>query len=76
MGEYQELSGSCIALIGNGDVTLDSDWNRTLTNPKNIIIDNIESPQISITGESYVNTGNTNIIMNTNIPYTGYYRIT
>lgn len=70
----QILSWKCIALIWKGEVSID--WNLSLENPKNIIIDNIESPQVNITTDAYTNTGNINILMNTVIPYTGYYRIT
>ncbi len=69
----QFLSGKCIALIWNGEVSID--WSLSLVNAKNIILDNVESEQVTITTDAYTNTGNTNIVMYTRIPYTGYYRI-
>ena len=71
------VSGSCIALIGTWDVTIDW-WLVSANNQQYIIIDNIDwsqAGQFAITTAWYTNTGNNAIRIDSSIPYTGYYNI-
>ena len=72
----QYLSGTCIALIASGNVSLN--WSLIpINNPGKIIIDNISNPEISVSAKAYTNTGNNNkIVLTSNVAYTGYYSIT